>query len=402
MESRDYSFLTSQNEIQRRQYLAIEALNHEPGGISAVSRKSGVSRTTIRRGLREIESGEQYKPGGRIRAVGGGRKSCIEKYPGIKDKISKIVERATYGDPEKTTIWTSLSQRKIADILEVESNYEIKISYKSVGNILNELGYSRQQNKKNNQVGKESEFRNQQFEIINDKIEEFIESGDPVISVDCKKKENLGNFKNNGSEYRHEKDPRDVLDHDFPIPSLGKAAPYGVFDVQNNFGFVSLGNSHDTAEFAVRSIGNWWSSFGILEYPNAKRLLLTCDSGGSNGYRVRLWKYELQNLANSIGLDIYVAHYPTGTSKWNKIEHRLFPYISKSWQGKPLLDLETTKKYVESTTTTKGLRVACSIDKNNYEAGIKISDKEFININVIHEEVLGQWNYLFKHEYKCV
>ena len=404
MESRIRSVLPSQNEIQRRQYLGIEARNHGCGGISAVSRASGVSRTTITRGVREIESGLQYVPGNRIRAVGGGRKSLLEKYPTLKDTILSVVRDATYGDPEKTCLWTSLSQRKIAKIVKekaAEAGFNINITHKTVGKILKRLGYSRQQNKKNKQVGKESEFRDEQFNKINKDIDDFFESGDPVISVDCKKKENLGNFKNNGTEYRKEKDPREVYDHDFPIDSLGKAVPYGIYDINNNFGFVSLGNSHDTAEFAVNSIHNWWLLFGQYQYSDATRLLITCDSGGSNGCRVRLWKQELSKLANTIGLDIYVVHYPTGTSKWNKIEHHLFSYISKSWQGKPLLNLETTKKYIESTTTTTGLKVACEIDNNKYSSGIKVSEKEFKKIPIIHDSILKKWNYHFTHSSKC-
>ena len=331
MENRIQKVMPSLNEMQRRHYLGAEAKSYGWGGVSAVSRASGVSRKTVSRGLQESEAGLHCVSGGRIRAPGGGRKRLVDKYPDLKDKVISIVENSTYGNPETTEIWTSLSLRKIASM--VKDKFGITVSHVTIGNILNDLGYSRQKNKKYDQVGEESEFRNEQFEIINNKVEEFIETGDPVISVDCKKKENLGNYSNNGSEYRKKQDPRKVLDHDFPDPNLGKAVPYGIYDVQNNSGFVSLGNSADTAEFAAASIETWWENCGKQSYPNAQRLLITCDCGGSNGYRVRLWKLKMGELSNKIGLDIHVSHYPTGTSKYNKIEHRLFSNISNHGRG---------------------------------------------------------------------
>ena len=400
MESRIRSVIKSQNEIQKRQYLGTEAKSYGRGGLTAVSKASGVSHTTIRRGMREVEAGLQYEPGGRIRGKGGGRKKIIYKYPNIREDIISIVKDATYGDPETTKIWTNLSLRKIAKVINERSG--IKISHVSIGKTLEDLGYSLQKNKKMDQVGKESEFRNEQFEIINEKINEFIDNGDPVISVDCKKKEVLGNYKNNGAEYRKKGDPRSVLDHDFPDPELGKAVPYGVYDIRNNVGFISLGNSADTAEFAANSIELWWENYGKFNYKDSEKILITCDSGGSNGCNVRLWKREMGNLSTKIGMDIYVVHYPTGTSKYNKIEHRLFSQISKNWQGKPLTNLESTKKYIESTTTTTGLKVSCMIDSKKYTKGIKVSDKEFNSINIIHSERLGKWNYHFyKQSISC-
>ena len=393
MENRIGSILLSLNEIQRRHYLGAEAKSYGWGGVSAVSRASGVSRATIGRGLREVEAGLHYVRGGRIRIPGGGRAKLVDKYSDLKDNVKSIVKDATYGDPETTKILTSLSLRKISSILK--ENYNITVSHVTVGNVLNDIGYSRQQNKKYDQVGKESEFRNEQFEFINDQVNEFTESGDPVISVDCKKKENLGNYQNKGSEYRKKNDPRKVLDHDFPDPDLGKAVPYGIYDIRHNFGFVSLGNSAETAEFAATSIERWWVNYGKQLYPHSQRMLITCDCGGSNGYRVHLWKLKISELSRRIGLDIHVTHYPTGTSKYNKIEHRLFSHISKSWQGKPLLNLEITKKYIESTSTTTGLKVACEIDRNVYRTGIKVGKEDLQSIKIIPSETIGKWNYCF-------
>ena len=244
------------------------------------------------------------------------------------------------------------------------------------------------------QVGEPHPDRNRQFEFINSKAENFLRQGLPVISVDTKKKENIGNFKNNGQEYRKSGDPRKVLDHDFPIPELGKVAPYGVYVLNDNTGFVNLGTDHDTAEFAVESIFRWWTTIGKHTFPDADKIYINCDNGGSNGSRLHLWKYELQQFANITGLEIHISHFPPGTSKWNKIEHRLFCYISKSWQGQPLIDIETVVQLISNTTTSKGLKVICRVDNNKYELSRKIPEEEYKNIHIISEEILGDWNYI--------
>ncbi len=258
------------------------------------------------------------------------------------------------------------------------------------------MGYSKQVNQKMEQIGIPSPNRNEQFGFIDHTAHEYLENGEPVISVDTKKKENIGKFKNAGAEYRKEKDPRKVLDHDFPIPELGKVAPYGVYVLNNNTGFVNLGTSHDTSEFAVTSISCWWNAIGKNTFPDAKRIYITCDGGGSNGSRSRNWKYELQQIANDTGLEIMVSHYPPGTSKWNKVEHRMFCYISKNWQGQPLIDIETVISLISNTTTEKGLTITCQLDEKIYETGHKISDDELAKINIFPCETLEKWNYVIK------
>ena len=312
---------------------AASALGH--GGIAFVNEATGAARNTIKSGKEEIALSEMNEPvpdsdRKRIRRPGGGRKSALEKNPTLYEKIEEIVTKNgdTYGDPEKPLRWTTWSLRKIAREL-LRSG--INVSQNVVSRALDALGYSKQQNQKMYQVGEQHPDRDAQFHFINDTSEEFLAHGDPVISIDTKKKENVGNFKNNGSEYRPEKNPRKVLDHDFPLPELGKVAPYGVYVLNDNTGFVNLGISHDTPEFAGESVAQWWRCVGKNTFPNAKRLYITCDSGGSNGCRVWLWKHYVQELANETGMEIHVSHFPTGTSKWNKIEHRLFCHISKNW-----------------------------------------------------------------------
>jgi hypothetical protein len=258
------------------------------------------------------------------------------------------------------------------------------------------MGYSKQANQKMLQIGEPHPDRNAQFEYINARAKEFIAAGEPVISVDTKKKENIGNFKNPGAEYRKAKDPRKVLDHDFPIEELGKIAPYGVFCQNDNTGFINVGTSHDTPEFAVESISRWWSCVGKQTFPNATKLLITCDCGGSNGYRVRLWKYRLWQFSQQTGLNIYVSHFPPGTSKWNKIEHRLFCYISKKWQGKPLVSVEVAVKLIGSTTTSAGLKVICRRDDTVYKLAQKISNEEFESIGLSKIPPRESWNYMLK------
>jgi hypothetical protein len=276
--------------------------------------------------------------------------------------------------------------------LELESQ-GIKVSYKTIGKILDSMDYSKQANQKMLQVGEPHPDRNAQFEHIDETAAKYLKAGEPVISVDTKKKECIGNFKNNGQEYRHKKDPGKVLDHDFPIEELGKISPYGVYNVNNNTGFVNVGTSHDTSEFAVESISRWWEVVGKHTFPACGRIYITCDSGGSNGYRVRMWKYQLQEFANRVGLEIEVSHFPRGTSKWNKVEHRLFCYISANWKGIPLVDVQTAIDLIGSTKTTTGLEVICVRDDTEYKLARKVSDEEFESISIVKIPPFSAWNY---------
>lgn len=309
MEERIKTMLPLLDEKQRKIFLASEALSYGYGGISRVSRLSGVSIPTIRQGIKEIQTGQVIE-NGRVRKRGGGRKRVEELYPGILEKIKEIVDGNTYGSPEKVLSWTTLSLHDIQRLLY--NKYTIKVSYRTVGDLLDKLGYSKQTNQKMLQVGTPNPNRNEQFEYINNKVKEFIDAGDPVISVDTKKKESIGEFKNNGQEYRKKNDPRKVLDHDFPIPELGKVSPYGIYVINSNTGFVNLGTSHDTAEFAVESISRWWETIGKNTFPKSKRLMITCDCGGSNGCRLHLWKFQLAQFASRIIMTIlYQKRYLT-------------------------------------------------------------------------------------------
>jgi hypothetical protein len=378
------------NEKQKRIFLASESIAYGYGGVKIMSKISGVSRTTIIAGKKEIASDDVIM-GDAVRRSGGGRKSAEDKYPDIQEKISEIVDGVTYGNPENPLSWTTESLRKIQE--KLSANYNINVSYNTVGSILGNLGYSKQSNRKMLQTGKAHPDRNMQFEYIGAKAKEFMACGKPVISVDTKKKENIGNFKNNGQEYRKVKDPRKVLDHDFPVEELGKIAPYGIYVLNNNTAFVNIGTSHDTGEFAVGSISKWWEIVGKHTYPDAVEIFITCDCGGSNGHKSRLWKHQLQQLANRSRLTIHVSHFPPGTSKWNKVEHKLFCYISKNWQGKPLIDVETAVKLIGNTSTKTGLTVICEQDNKTYELAQKVTDEEFKAINIKKIETHGEWNY---------
>lgn len=391
MEERIKTMMPFLDEKQRRIFLASEALSYGYGGISKVSGISGVSIPTIRRGIKEIQSGQVIE-NGRVRKAGGGRKSVEDIYPEILEKIKEIVDGNTYGSPEKVLSWTTLSLHDIQRMLD--ENYAIKVSYRTVSDLLEKLGYSKQANQKMLQLGTPNPNRNEQFEYINNKVKQFTEAGDPVISVDTKKKENIGEFKNNGQEYRKKKDPRKVLDHDFPIAELGKVSPYGIYVINSNTGFVNLGTSHDTAEFAVESISRWWETIGKNTFPKSKRLMITCDCGGSNGYRLHLWKYQLAQFAQRTGLSIHVSHFPPGTSKWNKVEHRLFCYITKNWQGRPLIDIQTAVNLIGSTTTSSGLKVICRADYNDYPLSKKVSDEDYHSIPIDKINPFGNWNYI--------
>ena len=304
------------NEMQKRQYVATLAQAYGYGGSTVVHEVTGVSMNTITAGKKELLNAPDLESG-KVRKKGGGAKWLEEKYPDIQERVGEIVDASTYGNSEKVLSWTTESLRSIQKALA--EKYSINASYVTVGSILENLGYSKQANQKMLQIGEPHPDRNAQFEFINKKAKEFIEIGEPVISVDTKKKEKIGNFKNPGQEYRRSKDPRKVLDHDFPIKELGKISPYGVYNLNHNVGFVNVGTSHDTAEFAVESIFRWWETVGKHTFRDIKKLMITCDCGGSNGYRTRLWKYQLSQLARRIGVEIHVCHFPPGTSKWNKI-----------------------------------------------------------------------------------
>lgn len=376
------------NEKQLRRYLGSEAEALGRGGIAIVSKISGKSRNTIVAGIKE-----NNMPGNdteRVRKSGGGRKSIKEKHPEISEKIERIVRDATYGNPENPLSYTTKSTRKIKNILN-EQEYEI--GHNVVADILDELGYSLQLNQKMLQVGEEHPDRDRQFKFINDKAKLFLSAGDPVISIDAKKKEIVGNFKNNGRAYSKSKNPTKVLDHDFPLKELGKVTPFGVYDISRNEGFVNLGISRDTAEFAVESVSRWWLTVGKNTYPKARRLYINCDGGGSNGARNRLFKLQLQEFADQSLLEVHISHFPPGTSKWNKVEHRLFCYISSNWRGQPLISIETIIDLIGSTTTTTGLKVICVKDENTYEIGIKVSAADFEKINIERAKICPDWNY---------
>ena len=376
------------DEKQLRRYLGSEAEAIGHGGIALVSRISGKARNTIVAGIKENKSGEESAE--RIRKAGGGRKSLKEKHPEISEIIERIVSDETFGNPENPLSYTTKSTRKIKQILN-EQGYEI--GHNVVGDILEEQGYSLQLNQKMLQIGEEHPDRNDQFEFINGKAKQFLELGNPVISIDAKKKENVGNFINNGTSYSKSKNPTKVLDHDFPIKELGKVTPYGVYDISRNEGFVNLGISKDTAEFAVESISRWWLTLGQNTYPNASKLYINCDGGGSNSCRNRLFKLKLQEFADQSDLEVHVSHFPPGTSKWNKIEHRMFCYISSHWRGQPLISVEIIITLIGSTTTTTGLKITCVKDERTYELGIKVSDEDFERINIKNEIICPAWNY---------
>lgn len=389
--SKRYDLLKSSlDERSKRLYLAAEAISLGWGGVSTVSRSTGASPNTIVKGCNELES-EKTLHDGKIRASGGGRKKCIDKDPTLLSDLESLIEPSTLGDPESPLRWTSKSLRKIAAELQ---NMGHKISHSRVADILHMLGYSLQANKKTIE-GSEHPDRDKQFEHINEKCREFQEKGQPVISVDAKKKEMVGNFKNGGKELCPEKDPIKVNVYDFVDKELGKVNPYGVYDITNNEGWVNVGIDHDTASFAVESIRKWWHMMGCISHPDATKILITADGGGSNGHRVRLWKTELQKLADETGLEISVCHFPPGTSKWNKIEHRLFSYISINWRGKPLTSYEVIVNLIARTTTKKGLKVKCMLDENEYPKGIKITKGEVEELEIVRDKFHGEWNYTF-------
>ncbi len=396
------TFLPYLNESQSRKYLASEAISLGRGGIAEISAISGVHRNTISAGIRELQSPQENIPEdnkpARVRAAGGGRKPITETQPGILEALEKLVSPETYGNPENPLCWTTKSLRNLAEELSAEG---FTIKKDKVGDLLKMLGYSLLQNQKMRQVGKGSPDRDAQFQHINATAASYMEASQPVISIDCKKKENIGSFKNNGAEYCPKGEPVEVLDHDFPLPELGKAVPYGIYDLAQNEGYVNVGVSSDTAVFAVNSIRSWWYSMGMLRYPDAGALYITADGGGSNGSRCRLWKTSLQSLADELNIPIEVSHFPPGTSKWNKIEHRMFSQISKNWRGKPLETLEIVISLIASTTTREGLHIKCGFDAHEYKTGIKVSDEELAGVNIIPNDFCGLWNYTIYPNTKC-
>jgi hypothetical protein len=379
------------NERARRLFAASEALAAGRGGIAAVSRASGIARSTIGRGLAELRDGAALAAG-RVRRRGGGSKPATQTQPLLLASLENLVQCSIRGDPEAPLRWVSKSQRHLSAALAKEG---LTAGDKLVGRLLAKLGFSLQGNRKTRE-GAQHPDRNAQFEHINAAVQAFQAAGEPVISVDTKKKELVGDFKNGGRELRPKGQPEPVRVHDFVIPELGKAVPYGVYDLAANAGWVNVGISHDTAAFAVESIRRWWHELGATRYPNATRLLITADCGGSNGARLRLWKREMQSLADQLGIAITVSHLPPGTSKWNRIEHRLFAFITQNWRGKPLLSHQVIVQLIANTTTTSGLTVACRLDHTSYEKGIKVSDAEMAALNIQPDTFHGEWNYTFR------
>ncbi len=381
------------NERINRRWAACEALALCRGGISAVCEATGLSRTTIRKGIQEIQEdfpelsddvGQQ-----RVRGPGGGRRPSIETDSSLIEDLQKLVDPATRGDPMSPLLWTSKSTRKLASELQRQGH---EVSHMTVDRLLKQLGYSLQANRKTSE-GKDHPDRDTQFQYINKKVRSFQRRKQPVISVDTKKRELVGDFKNPGREWREKGSPEHVRTHDFRDKELGVAIPYGVYDVTENKGWVNVGIDRDTSAFAVESIRRWWRRMGSKVYGHATDLLITADGGGSNGSRTRLWKLCLQQLADELGLKITVCHFPPGTSKWNKIEHRMFCNITENWRGKPLISRAVIVNLIGNTTTRQGLTVKAALDRNRYDKGIKVSDEEFATINLKKHTFHGNWNY---------
>ena len=367
---------------------AAEAMEIGHGGVSRVSRACGLSRVTITKGIRELAEGPLRE--GRVRRPGGGRKKLVVRDPKLPSLLESLVEPLARGDPESPLRWTCKSTRTLAREL---TRRKRPISHEKVAQLLRELDYSLQGNRKTEE-GKDHRDRDAQFRHLNKEVRLALAAGRPVISVDTKKKELVGNFDNKGRQWRRKKSAEGVNGHDFPNPSLPRAYPYGIYDLGRNVGFVNVGTDHDTATFAVASIGGWWRHEGRRLYPRATQLLITADGGGSNGYRLRLWKWELQGLADQTALSIKVCHFPPGTSKWNKVEHRLFSFISSNWRGEPLRDYETIVRLIASTTTAKGLKVTCRLDRRKYPVGRRVTKEQMATINISPLRFHGEWNYV--------
>lgn len=378
------------DERSRRLWAAAEAKALGRGGISLVSKATGLSRTTVHQGIKELSQSKSLKAETiRLRTKGGGRKPIAFDNPDILSVLESLVEPTTRGEPESPLRWTCKSTRQLSEALKIKG---YKIGRQKVSELLADLGYSLQANRKVRE-GSCHPDRDAQFQYIYEQVKEFQQFNQPVISVDTKKKELVGDFKNEGREWRPKGKPEIVRVHDFIDKTLGKVNPYGVYDQTANVGWVSVGIDHDTSAFAVESIRRWWKKMGDPSYPKAKRLLITADGGGSNGYRIRLWKKELQQFSNEHKLKVSVCHFPPGTSKWNKIEHRMFSHISMNWRGKPLTSHEVIVNLIANTTTRQGLEIQAEIDKNTYPKGIKVTDAELENINLIKADFHGEWNY---------
>jgi len=379
------------NEKQRRVLAASEAKTFGKGGVSAVAIATGMSRQTIYNGIADIDS-KNYKDD-RIRKVGGGRKKITENQPQLLKALDGLIEPTTRGHPESPLKWTCKSARNIAEKLTKTGH---DVGRQSVVNLLNMQGYSLQSNRKTSEGKKDNPDRDAQFHYINNLVKKFLKQKNPVISVDGKKKELIGNYKNNGREWSKKGEPVKVLSHDFPDPKMPKAVPYGVYNIGENNGWVNIGIDADTAEFAVESIRQWWRKMGIKKYPKTKDLLICADAGGSNSYKSHLWKREIQNFANQYKIAVTVCHFPPGTSKWNKIEHRLFSYISINWRGKPLVDYQTVINLIAATKTKAGLIVKVRLDKNKYERGLKVPLDEIKKFKIKRHEFHGEWNYTIR------
>jgi len=379
------------DERWRRQWAATEARDVGWGGITAVAQATGMSRTTIMAGLRELmlPEEERVQEASRVRRFGGGRKSVTETDPGLLAALEALIEPTTRGDPESPLRWTCKSTRNLADELTRQNH---PVGERTVARLLRAAEYSLQGNRKTRE-GSSHPDRNAQFEFISTSVQRFMKRGQPAVSVDAKKKEKVGDFKNRGEEWFPKGVPEEVRVYDFLIKSLGKATPYGVYDLLQNRGWVSVGIDHDTAQFAVNSIRRWWTEMGEQRFPHARELLITADGGGSNSHRSRLWKVSLQKLADELGIRLFVCHFPPGTSKWNKIEHRLFSFITKNWRARPLVSLEVIVNLIANTTTKKGLVVKAALDTNHYPSKIKVSDDQLRQIRLKRNEFHGDWNY---------
>ena len=379
------------NEQSRRRFVALEAQRLGRGGVSVMARITGLARSTIYHGLSDIRNNVTPSPG-RIRKEGGGRKKKTVEDPTILEDLKKLIEAETRGDPMQPLLWVTHSLRDLAKRL---AKMRHRVSPTVVGNLLRELHYSLRANSKTIE-GSQHIDRDAQFHYINSQATAFLTAGEPVISVDTKKKELVGNYKNNGRTWRPKGAPEPVNVHDFRDPNKPRAVPYGIYDYADNVGWVSVGTDHDTASFAVNAIRRWWVAMGKKRYAKAKRLMITADGGGSNGYRVRLWKVEIQKLADELKFPITICHFPPGTSKWNKVEHRLFSFISMNWRGKPLRTYRTIVQLIAATTTKAGLTVRAELDRNKYPKGVKVSDAQFDAVNISRHDFHGEWNYTIR------
>ena len=382
------------DERARRLWAATEARAIGRGGIARVVEATGMSRGTVRAGLKELDSDVVSEPSGeapsgRLRRPGGGRKRVTDLDPELVTALERQLEPMTRGDPESPLRWTCNSAARLADRLTVEGH---RVSERTVNRLLHDLGYSLQANRKTLE-GRQHPDRDAQFRRIDRRVRAFQRLGQPVVSVDTKKKEVVGQYRNGGRDWRPKGDPEAVNVHDFPDPELGKAIPYGVYDLTANAGWVSVGIDHDTAAFAVETLRRWWWQMGRPLYPDAGRLLITADGGGSNSSRNRLWKLELQQLADELGLKVSVAHFPPGTSKWNKIEHRMFCHITQNWRGRPLVSYQVIVKLIAATTTGTGLTIRSDLDENSYPLGVKVTDDQMDGLAIRRDPFHGEWNY---------